>query len=332
MSVYAPLLGSIWRLLVAYGVDPASVISEKHFRPGQERTHPLRISFDDFDATLARAATHVQDPAVGIRAAEHLHPSHFGALGHAFLASASLRNALRRYRHYSRFFNEDTDVELEAEARGLRVLYRTLRPTTRPNLLADAQLGILLRLCRMIYDEDLVPLEVTFRRPQPPDADAWFRYFGPNLVFGQHDNSLLFDTAAVDRPLTGGDSRLVEIHEQLIEQSLRFLDGESILHRTRVAVMRHLPTGSATEEAIADEFGISKRTLHRRLREHDESFRSVLAQVRRDLAERYVRSLDYSVTDMTFLLGYTNTSAFARAFRQWFGCSPSDMRENARAH
>ena len=50
--------------------------------------------------------------------------------------------------------------------------------------------------------------------------------------------------------------------------------------------MRHLPKGSATEEAIAKEFGISKRTLHRRLREHDQSFRSVLGQVRRDLAER----------------------------------------------
>ena len=331
MSVYAPLLGSIWRLLVANGVDPASVISEKHFRPGRERSQSLRISFDDFDATLARTATHVQDPALGIRAAEHLHPSHFGAVGHAFLASASLSNALRRYRHYSRFFNEDVDVELENEARGLRVLYRTLRPTTRPNLLGDAQLGIVLRLCRMIYDEDLVPLEVTFRRREPPQPEPWFRYFGPNLAFDRPDNSLLFDAGAVDRPLTGADSRLVEIHEQLIEQSLRTLDSDSILHRTRLEVMRHLPTGSATEEAIAREFGISKRTLHRRLREHDQSFRSVLAQVRRDLADRYVRSPDYSVTDMTFLLGYTNTSAFARAFRQWFGCSPTDMRESTRS-
>ena len=332
MSVYAPLLGSIWRLLVAYGVDPAGVIKEQHFRPGRERSHPLRISFDDFDATLARTATHVQDPALGIRAAEHLHPSHFGAVGHAFLASASLRNALQRYCHYSRFFNEDADVELQTEARGLRVLYSTLRPTTRPNLLADAQLGIVLRLCRMIYDEDLVPLEVTFRRPQPPQPEAWMRYFGPNLVFGRTDNSLLFDAGGIDRPLTGGNSRLVEIHERLIEQSLRTLDGEHIQHRTRLAIMRHLPAGGATEEAIAKEFGISKRTLHRRLREHDQSFRGVLAQVRRDLAEHYVRRLDYSVTDMTFLLGYTNTSAFARAFRQWFGCSPTEMRETTRAH
>jgi AraC-like DNA-binding protein len=76
---------------------------------------------------------------------------------------------------------------------------------------------------------------------------------------------------------------------------------------------------------------ISKRTLHRKLRENDETFRSLLLQVRRDLAERYIDNPDYSVTEIAFLLGYNDTSAFSRAFRNWFGYSPTQARGREKA-
>lgn len=68
-----------------------------------------------------------------------------------------------------------------------------------------------------------------------------------------------------------------------------------------------------------------------KLRENDETFRSLLLQVRRGLAERYIGNEDYSVTEIAFLLGYNDTSAFSRAFRNWFGRSPTQVREENKA-
>ena len=82
---------------------------------------------------------------------------------------------------------------------------------------------------------------------------------------------------------------------------------------------------------MARALNMSKRTLHRKLRENDETFRSLLVQVRMDLAERYIRTPDYSITEIAFLLGFTDTSAFSRAFRKWFDRSPTQAREQYRA-
>jgi AraC-like DNA-binding protein len=95
--------------------------------------------------------------------------------------------------------------------------------------------------------------------------------------------------------------------------------------------MDQLPSGRVTEGDMAGLLNMSTRTMHRKLRENKETFRSILAQVRRDLARRYVGDRDFSITEVAFLLGYNDTSAFSRAFRSWFGRSPTEARDAARA-
>jgi AraC-like DNA-binding protein len=93
--------------------------------------------------------------------------------------------------------------------------------------------------------------------------------------------------------------------------------------------MDALPSGRVTEDDVARTLNMSKRTLHRKLNENRETFRSILVQVRKDLARYYVRKPDFSITEIAFLLGYADTSAFSRAFRSWFGHSPTKAREQA---
>ena len=85
MTVYAPMLGTLWRLVESYGLDPSETIPEKLFFPGKKFRFSDRISFEDYDRVQARVAALVKDPAMGIRAGQFTHPSHFGALGFAWL-------------------------------------------------------------------------------------------------------------------------------------------------------------------------------------------------------------------------------------------------------
>ena len=106
MTVYAPMLGTLWRTLESYGIDPREAIPERYFSPGKKFRYSDRIRFEEYDETQARVAALVQDPAMGIRAGQHTHPSHFGALGYAWLASSSLRTALRRGQRFARMYHE----------------------------------------------------------------------------------------------------------------------------------------------------------------------------------------------------------------------------------
>jgi AraC-like DNA-binding protein len=321
------MLGTLWRMLEDYGHDPAQVIPEKFYRPGRKPPLSGRIRFVDYDAIQANAASLIKDPTMGIRSASFFHPSHLGALGHAWLASSSLRTALRRGVNFNRMFNEQAEILLEELPDRMRVIYRMRTQPTRPGLVGDGQIAGVIMLCRMNYGDSLVPLEVTLKRPEPQDPSPWLDYFRSKVRFGQPDNSLSLRIEDVDRPLTGSDPEMIALHEDVIQRYLMRMDRGNILNRARLQIMEQLPSGRVTEDETARALNLSKRTLHRKLRENDETFRSLLTQVRTDLAERYIANPEYSMTEIAFLLGYTETSSFSRAFKSWFGNSPSQARE-----
>ena len=89
-----------------------------------------------------------------------------------------------------------------------------------------------------------------------------------------------------------------------------------------LALVESLPNGEPSEERAAKALGVSLRTLQRQLREEDVTYRSVLNDLREELARSYLAEDTYSVTEVTFLLGFASTSSFSRAFKRWTGSSP----------
>ena len=175
------------------------------------------------------------------------------------------------------------------------------------------------------------PVEVNLKRPEPPDPNPWIEFFGTTIQFGQSEISLSIDKRDADMPLTGSNSELVAVNEEVMRRHLMKISRNDIINQSRVRIMEQLPSGRVTKNSLADELNMSERTLHRKLREQDETFRSLLINVRMDLAEQYIRNQDFSITEIAFLLGFADTSAFSRAFRSWFGLSPTKARERSKA-
>jgi AraC-like DNA-binding protein len=321
------MLGTLWRLVESYGLDPRDSIPERYYHPGKKFRFSDRISYEDYDRIQASVAALVKDPAMGIRAGQHTHPSHFGALGFAWLASSTLRTGLRRGQRFARMFNEHIEVRLDEQPGSIRTSYRLRVQPTRPRLVGDGQVAGLLTMCRVNFGESLQPLEVTLKRQRPADPAPWHEFFGLNILFGHADNSIAFSDEDADRKLTSANADMARLHEDVIHRYLLKLDRDNILNRTRLQIMEQLPSGKVTESGTARALNISRSTLKRRLRENEQTFRSLLNQVRADLAERYLKNQDYSVTEIAFLLGYNDASAFSRAFKSWFGHSPSQARE-----
>lgn len=331
MSVYAPLLGHLWCIIESYGLDPRDIIDPAHYDPADASLPSRRVSFPEYDAALTRAIERIGDPAISVRSVQVFQPGHLGALGHAWLVSRNLRTAMHRTARWGRMFNEEVLLGVEEGPGQVRLVFRTQTPFGMSDVVADAHVANLLQLCRMTYGAKLQPLAVTLTRLEPADPGPWLEHYGPAIRFAQPDNSFTISAADADTPLTASNQELVAVHEELIERYLMKLDRDSVLNRIRLKLMESLPSGRVTEDDMAELLSMSKRTLHRKLRENDETFRSVLAQVRKDLAQRYVCDREFSITEIAFLLGYNDTSAFSRAFRCWFGRSPTAVRERAHA-
>lgn len=329
MSVYSPLLGHFWRTLDSYGLDPGLAIEARLYRPGSAKRSGSRMSFADYDATIARTYELAKDPAIGIHSAQFMHPSHLGALGHAWMASSSLRDALRCLERYRHMFNEEVELRIEERPGQVRLIYEMTRELTYPDVVADGHLANALTLCRLNYGSRLKPVDVKLRRSKPSDPQPWLTFYGPVVQFGQTEDSFAISAADADKHLTSSNSELVEIHEYVIQKYLSKLQRDNILNRTRLCIIDQLPSGRVTGEDLAKELNMSKRTLRRKLSEKGESFRSLLLNVRKDLARRYIRNENYSITEIAFLLGFGDSSAFSRAFRDWFGQSPTEARDGS---
>jgi len=321
------MLGVLWRTVETYGLDPGLAIDTALYRPDRKTLLVERIPFTDFDNTLTRVDELVGDPAIGIRTAQVLHPSYFGALGHAWLVSFSLRTALKRLERFQALLDEDTDIRVHELPDRVRVTYQRSRAYSRPQMFADVHQAQLLSMCRLNFGVGLQPLEISLIRPAPRNPQPWLDFFGPMVRFGQSEIALAFSNEQADRPLPVANSELVALHDASIRQHLLKLNQSNILNLSRMRLAERLPSGRVTENDLASALNMSTRTLHRKLREKNETFRSLLEKVRTDLAERYIRNRNYNITEIAFLLGYTDISAFSRAFKGWFGHSPTEARE-----
>jgi len=326
MTVFAPVVGVLWRTIESYGIDPSSIIDESVYRPGNDFRMNERISLKDYDEAQVKVMALVNDPAFGLRGAKSVHPSHLGALGHAWLASSSLADAIKRFQRYSAMCNERMKLVVSEGDGVLKVVAQVDQVAPMSDIKVDSQLGAIFTLCCLNFGESLKPAFVRVRRKPPSDPAPWCEFYGVKVQFGQAEDCMAFRLRDATKPLTGSSPMLVNMHEDVIKRQIAELSRSDIVNRTISATMQQLPSGSVSEASVASALNMTKRTLHRKLCEQGASFRKILTGVRKEMVQRYLAEPTYSVTEISFLLGYTDTSAFSRAFRRWHGVSPTQAR------
>ncbi|HEX6738182.1 MAG TPA: helix-turn-helix domain-containing protein, partial [Vicinamibacteria bacterium] len=170
-----------------------------------------------------------------------------------------------------------------------------------------------------------------FRHARPADAREHARLFEAPLRFSQPENALVFDEAVLAARVRDADPWLLPIVEDHLRQQIAGPPpAASWPQAVRDLVARSVAEGQATVRAISRGLGLSVRTFQRRLAEHGLVFKQILDEVRHELALRYLGEAEATLTDVALRLGYSELSAFDRAFRRWTGGSPLEHRRRAR--
>lgn len=327
MSVLAQSVGNLWRVIESYGLDPESFFVAQ----GLDIQWPIelgtRVSYEKLDAVRAAVAAASDDPAIGLRAGRCFHPSQLGALGYAMLASESLRDSLNRIHRFMRVLNDKGYFELAERDGHVVCEIDTHLESINPAVRDDVQLSILVMLCRINAGQGFNPVHLRTKRPAPKDPGPWEDFHRCPIVFGAEQNEMSITQAQADQTLPSANKVIAEMNDRIVIQRLAELDRDNIPGRVRAAIMDQLPSGHISDESVAEALHMTPRTLHRRLKVDGESFRTLLKDVRRDLARQYVADDTLTLTEVTFLLGFSEMSSFSRAFKNWYGHSPSAARQ-----
>jgi len=328
MSVFAPAMGALWRQLEGYGIDPAPLFREEGIEPELIFDAGARVPAERYQRLDEKAAALSGDPYFGLRGAEHFRPAHLGALGFAWLASSSLRTAFQRLSRYARVIQEHLAIDLSEDAQYYYVRIDAQRSVRNAKIAEEGQLAAVLKFCRVIAGGQLDPTRVCFRQPQPAHTAYHYELFRCPLEFGADATLMVFHLADVDRRLTGSNDELAKLNEHIVVKYLAHRAKQDTVNRVKAAIIDGLANGGISEAEVADQIHMTPRNLHRRLQKEDTSFKTLLTEVRKELAQQYIQDRSKTLTEISYLLGFSEASSFSRAYKGWTGRAPSEARRH----
>jgi AraC-like DNA-binding protein len=317
----------VLRVFEMYGLDGPAMFQRRGIDPSVLANPDARVPSKTWDVLTRDAALEISDPAFGLQAARCWHPSNLGALGYAWLSSSTLRTALGRLQRYWRLLGEASSGQLEETPAGLKLVVARQTPDLATNAIAvDFAMSLVVDMCRMNAGSSLRPVAVKLRRERPKDGSVYRRFFGCTVHFATPEDSVTLSREDVDRALPSSNRQLAATFDHILAERLAHLDKRNVVARCQARLLDQLYSGEVSEEVMAEQLHMSRRTLQRKLAEADLTFQKLVDDTRRDLAMRHLEDSRYSITDVTFLLGFSQQSAFTRAFKRWTGMSPSEYR------
>ena len=247
------------------------------------------------------------------------------------LSSSNLEQGLERAVRFQRLLHDRATGTLESGDSEVSYVHRVGHASFRaPRHALEFGFASLVLLVRRATGRDVVPARVRFQHAEPRATSAHLRLFGREVEFGADVDELVWSRETLALPVLTADPALTEVllsHARHLTE--RLPAGESLALRVQRLVALRLPDSAPSVDEAAEALSLTRRTLQRRLKEEGTSFEDILDDLRRQLAERYLREQRLGVQETAFLLGYSDVSAFHRAFLRWTGLSPSRFRAEA---
>lgn len=289
-----------------------------------------RLPVHRFVALLEEAARASGDDAIGLRLGYSHGTDSFGALGDAITRAPDIAGAVANVARYFHLHQEGACLELRIEGRNAIITY-CIRDVEIIDYRQDAELSMakMLSFARIATGcRSWAPSAVYFEHPEPRDSSEHRRIFGAPVYFSQPYNALVAPREILAMRVSGDDSGSLAQLQSLAEaRATHSVPGDELLAGVRQHILRGLRAGGVSIEKVAAALDLSERTLQRRLGECGVTFNELVERMRFELSQRYLRQDHLSLTEIGYLLGYSELSAFSRAFRRWAGVSPIEFRK-----
>ena len=310
------------------GIDVAPLLLKAGVTRQQVEDDDVRVLAQGQIRFVELIADALQDDFFGFHLARNYDLREIGLLYYVWNSSELLGDAFRRVERYSTIVNEGVSLHV----REGKELVATLTYVGVERLSDRHQIEFwvtsLVRACQQLTGRRLLPSCVRFihrREGGCPELDT---FMGCHVVFGAEMDEVAFPGKVKQMPVVGADPALNKLLIKYCEEArlLRHARPDTFRVGLENAIAPLLPHGKARANEIARRLGMSTRTLARRVASEGLTFTGVLSELRVDLAKRYLREEALPISEIAWLLGYQEVSAFTHAFKRRTGQTPREAR------
>lgn len=312
--------------LLEHEVTPEEIARMTAGKVGRADTTFLPI--DDYLALFVWASQRLQRPQLGFDISTCLQPSSLGIYGYLINHSPTIGSLLDVVVRYQPIFMRGMGYTLFTSDNRMELCWDIYRPPCEGvRLDVEFTLGALVRLLQLKLGDGFAPLEVSFRHRPVSPVTKYQEVFGCECRFEQQQNSVVFQSSLMQTPLSGGDPKLLNILKTQADSMMQLWEADhSFLGKIKFLITTSLGQPESSMESLAKQLNMTSRTLNRRLAKEGTSYQQLRDEIRIHSAKRALTESDASVTAIAGKLGFSESSAFVRAFKRVTGVTPNAYR------
>lgn len=326
------LVDTLLRAAGRVGVDEQAVAASVGLDRERARSADYLLPSELEDAVWREVVRRAGDRAVAVEMARSLGRGAFRGVEYLARASDTFGGALADLIRFHHVLHGRAVFALEGVAgrvRGVRYESPHWQDPEIAPYTAEFALGSVVVLGRDAVGKEWFPKSVELVHAPPKDSCRHRELFGDRIHFGAKADRLILDQGLVETPMLAADPVLRSVLEGYLVRDFADLNAQpDIAEAVRRAIASALPEGAPSLESIARSIGLSPRALQRRLLEDETNFLGLLEEVRASLARGYLHRKQLSMPAIAHLLGYSDASAFQRAFKRWTGMTPAEFRRS----
>ena len=328
-TVLASASRILWRTIESYNIDPNAVFREAGLDPEKISDTESRFPVENMRKAWTLAAEHIADPCFGAKAGNYWFPGDLYAIGYTFLSSTTLTDALGRVARYNEVVDRVISFEMSETQSEVKLSYNnSLKALLDIPALEVARWSVLVALCRRAKSEHFSPLSVRLKQEKPECIEAYQDYFQCDIHFGQKESSVIFDKKAAEEHLPAKNEGLVLVNEKALIDCINNLHQDEITRKVANIITDQLASGNLSDQFVAEKLFMSTRTLQRKLAVEGTTYKQILESIQKEFTSEYLKDKKLSLTEISFLLGFSEQSVFTRACKRWFDKTPSQIRKS----
>ena len=290
-----------------------------------------RLMVDDsdyYDLCEQVAREDNEGHTIPLRVGASMRCDDYGAFGLAWKTATNLRGSYARAERYGKVLTSVALYELRAEGGKLyMMLHRDGERHLGMRLSNEQTIVAMAQISREACGQAFSPDRVYFKHASPGDISAHEEFFGCPVSYSSDRDALQVSEEVLQSSNRLGDRSISSFFDSHLNKELsELVDDKSFAQSVQTRISDALSQGVPNISGVANCFGMSGRTLQRRLAEEGHTFQGLVDTARRELAERLLRHSEYSLAEIAFLTGFSEQSAFTRAFKRWAGQTPRSFR------
>ncbi len=291
-----------------------------------------RISSIKFNELLDYCNQKLDKQDFSIQVAKQFQPSMFHVVGYAMMSSSSLKDALTRIVKFKQVLSNTSELSL-IEHDGDLIFNMTLFTHLDSNekilsrCVVETWLATIVQISRDLLDQTLVLKKVFLCYPRPAHDTTYLNdYFQCQVEFNATTSMLVFDSQQASIPLLSGNPQVNQIHEKLLTELLSRVNKNDLINMVTTIVCDNLPLGAPSQTDVANQLNMSLRNLQRKLHDKGTNYKDILDNIRKKMTMGYISQKHLSISEISYLVGFSDTSNFNRAFRRWTNQAPGKYR------